>query len=211
MNLFLILCTLLMALGSQWVFADSFELERNGKSYTCTSFDSGPINQDWECHDEHVGNSWDLFGQCGMSGNNIGCYTTTKHVCTERNSGQVTSQSNKMLTAEVQCWVPGQFQDRDFIVLRMKDGMVTYWDDNHVARPDAKSIFGLFSDPIEESGIESVKFQKGKNGYAMVRVITTADSITVGVSPDLKSGFYKYQDIGSGNGNENFVLECKKL
>ncbi len=119
--------------------------------------------------------------------------------------------SSFSFASEVMCWVPGAHQDQEKVVLRMEKGEIVKWDDNHVARPDAKSLFGLFSDPIDAGPIEGIRFSKGKNGYAMVKVITTADALTVGISADLTKGFHFYQDLGSGNGNERLVLDCKKL
>ncbi len=114
-------------------------------------------------------------------------------------------------TGVIRCWVPGKYEKQETAVLRMENGSLKQWSTKTVAHPSAKSLFGLLSEDVENGSIESVKFAKGKNGYAMVTVYTTAESLTVGVSPDLQSGFYKYQDNGSGNGNETFVLKCQAL
>jgi hypothetical protein len=114
-------------------------------------------------------------------------------------------------TGVVRCWVPGEFAKQETVLLRMENGKLAQWSEKTVAHPSAKSLFGLLSEPVEEGAIESVRFGRGKNGYAMVSVYTTAESLTVGVSPDLTTGFYKYQDNGSGNGNQTFALKCQGL
>jgi len=114
-------------------------------------------------------------------------------------------------TGSVKCWVEGKYSAQDSVALKMKNGSLTYWSKTSVARPDAKSIFGLFSEPIEEGAIESVRFSQAKNGYALVTIFTTAESITVGVSSDLTKGFWRYLDHGSGNGNDSLELSCQRF
>ncbi len=112
-------------------------------------------------------------------------------------------------TATVRCHAPKY--PNQFVVLKMINGMLTQWDATHVARPDANSIFLLLAEDTEEGVLESVRFGKAKNGYAMVTVVTTADALTLGVSPSLENGFYNYQDLGSGNGNKRLDLICEKI
>lgn len=120
----------------------------------------------------------------------------------------ISSFSFAATTTNVKCWIPGKFEIREFVVVKFVNDSITYWSEKTVGRPDAKSNFGLFSEDINESSIESVKFGKYRNGYKFAAIITTADALTLGISPDYKRGFLKYEDLGSGNGNEAFELKC---
>ena len=121
----------------------------------------------------------------------------------------VSSMAMADSTIVVRCWAPKY--EKQNVHLKIQNGKITNWDQNHVARPDAKSIFGMLSEPIKDGAIESVRIGRGKNGFVFVTVVTTADSVTVGVSPDLKRGFYNYKDLGSGNGNDNIELVCQQV
>lgn len=72
------------------------------------------------------------------------------------------------------------------------------------------SLFYWLGQNRETSGIEWERSGKAKNGYSLVTVGTTADSVTMGISLAAKKGFFKYQDLGSGNGNSQYQLTVKE-
>lgn len=73
-----------------------------------------------------------------------------------------------------------------------------------------KSIFYWLGEHRQNSGIEFEKTAIAKNGYSLVTVGTTADAVTMGISLKDGKGFFKYQDLGSGNGNSQHVLTVKE-
>jgi hypothetical protein len=73
-----------------------------------------------------------------------------------------------------------------------------------------KSIFFWLGEHREESGIEWQRGGKARNGYGLVTVGTTADSVTLGVSLKEKKGFFNYRDLGSGNGHSTHVLTVEE-
>ena len=76
---------------------------------------------------------------------------------------------------------------------------------------DKKSEFSYLSVPHDESGFESIRPGRARNGYSVLTFISTADSVTIGVSADFKVGFYSYRASGSGNGNSKFDLKCRQI
>lgn len=119
------------------------------------------------------------------------------------------AQSGEANTSIVKCWA-GEYTNQ-YIILRIVNGNIVKWDNNHIARKDSNSSFGLFSEPLDDGPVEAFKFGKAKNGYRFVRVVTSAESITVGISPSLTQGFCAYQDLGSGNGNDRIPISCREL
>jgi hypothetical protein len=73
-----------------------------------------------------------------------------------------------------------------------------------------KSEFFWLGQNRETSGIEWERAGKAKNGYSLVTVGTTADSVTLGVSLKDGKGFFNYRDLGSGNGNHKYELTVKE-
>src|SRR5688500_9399299 len=64
-----------------------------------------------------------------------------------------------------------------------------------------RSLFYWLGENREEGGLEWQRSGKARNGYGIVTVGTTADSVTMGVSLKDGKGFFSYRDLGSGNGN----------
>ncbi|MGE0634490.1 MAG: hypothetical protein AB7O96_18890 [Pseudobdellovibrionaceae bacterium] len=89
-----------------------------------------------------------------------------------------------------------------------KNGKFGYMGKNIYAKAKEDSIFYWLTQDTEESGAEWEKNFRAPNGYSVVEVGTTADSVTVGISKDFTKGFYKYRDLGSGNGNSELTMEC---
>jgi hypothetical protein len=92
-------------------------------------------------------------------------------------------------------------------------GKIVPWSDTKwaaVTPGKGKSLFFWLGQNRETSGIEWERSGKAKNGYSLVTVGTTADSVTMGVSLKAMKGFFKYQDLGSGNGNSQYVLTVKE-
>lgn len=92
-----------------------------------------------------------------------------------------------------------------------RQGKIIFWAEGQIASAQKKSIFGPLAENIDEWGFEYTHSFKAPNGFAIVQAGTTADEISVGISKDLKSGFYRYKDLGSGNGNSQIPLTCKKV
>ena len=92
-------------------------------------------------------------------------------------------------------------------------GKIVPWSDRKwasITPGKGKSIFFWLGQNRETSGIEWERSGKAKNGYSLVTVGTTADSVTMGVSLKDMKGFFKYQDLGSGNGNSRYVLTVRE-
>jgi hypothetical protein len=98
------------------------------------------------------------------------------------------------------------------ITLKIEDGKIIPWDSKRWAKitPKKDSIFFWLGQDREESALEWEKSYRAKNGYSIVEVGTTADAVKVGVNLDEKKGFFKYEDLGSGNGNLELTLKCKE-
>jgi hypothetical protein len=93
--------------------------------------------------------------------------------------------------------------------LKLDGGKIVPWSGKKwalVTPGKGKSVFFWLGQDRETSGIEWERSGKAKNGYSLVTVGTTADSVTLGVSLKDNKGFFKYQDLGSGNGNSQYVL-----
>ena len=73
-----------------------------------------------------------------------------------------------------------------------------------------RSIFFWLGEHREESGLEWQRSGRARNGYGIVTVGTTADSVTMGVSLKTGKGFFNYRDLGSGNGNSTYTLTVKE-
>lgn len=73
------------------------------------------------------------------------------------------------------------------------------------------SDFKYLNQPLNKTVFESIYPGWARNGFSLLTFVTTADSYTVGVSPDLTKGFLAYRDLGSGNGNSSRALVCKKM
>jgi hypothetical protein len=89
-------------------------------------------------------------------------------------------------------------------------GKIVPWDRSKwalVTPGKGKSIFDYLGQRGEESGFEWERQGRGKNGYSFIRLGTTADEVTFGVSLKDGKGFFNYQDLGSGNGNSRLTLK----
>jgi hypothetical protein len=92
-------------------------------------------------------------------------------------------------------------------------GKIVPWSDKKwasITPGKGKSLFFWLGENRETSGIEWERSGKAKNGYSLVTVGTTADSVTMGVSLRDMKGFFKYQDLGSGNGNSQHLLKVRE-
>lgn len=74
----------------------------------------------------------------------------------------------------------------------------------------ASSFFSWLAD-MENFGLEGSGSFYGKNGYSILSVTNTAETVTIGLSPNLNLGFYSYRDGGSGNGNAQVPMSCRVL
>lgn len=114
----------------------------------------------------------------------------------------------------VTCWVVTSSntyaKKTSTITLKLNEkGNIIKLSEYFVAQADRKDIlFGLFGQSLEDSAVESVRMAKAKNDYSMVILNTTAETIAVGVHKNLKNGFYRYTDNGSGNGDAELSLTC---
>ena len=76
---------------------------------------------------------------------------------------------------------------------------------------NSNSPYALLAMDLSVAPFESMNTFSASNGFSILRVVTTAEVISVGISPDLQRGFFAYQDIGSGNGNSSANLVCRRL
>lgn len=72
------------------------------------------------------------------------------------------------------------------------------------------SYFAWLSD-MDNFGLEGHSSFIGKNGYSALSVTNTAETVTIGLSPNLKLGYYSYRDGGSGAGHAQVALVCRVL
>lgn len=72
------------------------------------------------------------------------------------------------------------------------------------------SYFAWLADMMN-FGLEGSASFLGKNNYSMLSVTNTAESVTIGLSPNLNLGFYSYRDGGSGLGNSQIPMVCRVL
>ncbi len=108
----------------------------------------------------------------------------------------------------VKCWPSGKTSQYIQLKVTMK-GFITRWSEEKFAESDGNSFLSYFSE--SEEFFEGIRYSKAKNGYALITGFSTADAVTVGVSPDFTKGFYKYEDHGSGNGDSTVTLKCKAM
>ncbi len=109
----------------------------------------------------------------------------------------------------VRCHKNGQVKEYMILTLNERQKIVQANKKQYIVT-SPKSEFSVLSMDLEEVAWESIHSFKASNGYSLVRFISTADAITVGISGDLQKGFYKYEDLGSGNGHSEYSLVCKK-
>jgi|GEM_PF-5464039 len=91
------------------------------------------------------------------------------------------------------------------------EGKIVKWDDKNWAQAKRNGIFFWLAEN-EEEDMSSIEYDSSiiaANGYSIVKVGTTADEVSVGISADRKKGFFKYRDAGSGNGNSEYPLVCR--
>lgn len=113
-------------------------------------------------------------------------------------------------TIVVECGVRIASKVHTALIRLNSRGEVVPYSKSKLLGAPLKSIFGFMGDNPNESAMEYVNTFRAPNGYSVVQGGTTADEITVGVSPDLSKGFYSYRDIGSGNGNMRYYLACRR-
>lgn len=109
-------------------------------------------------------------------------------------------------TGVVQCAEKGNL--KDVASIRMKNGEIIPWNAKGMVKAKGEDSLFFLLTLNEDGGLEYSKTARAKNGFALVTVGTTADEVTLGISPDLSQGFFKYRDTGSGNGDQNLELVC---
>jgi hypothetical protein len=87
---------------------------------------------------------------------------------------------------------------------------LVWWSKNALIDARTASTFAWLSD-MEKFGLEGSGSFYGKNGYSILSVTNTAETVTIGVSPQLNLAFYSYRDNGSGNGNSQVPMSCRVL
>ena len=85
---------------------------------------------------------------------------------------------------------------------------LTFFSKTKIVDADKDSYFGFLAD-LENFGLEGSGTTVARNGYRILSVQNTAESIDIGVSDDYSRGFYYYRDGGSGLGNLRLELTCK--
>ncbi|MBS1958103.1 MAG: hypothetical protein JST80_01395 [Bdellovibrionales bacterium] len=99
---------------------------------------------------------------------------------------------------------------KESMKLKVNDtGLVVLWNKIKIVEAKSGSYFSSLTD-LDNFGLEGRSSFFGKNGYRILHVSNTAETIEIGVSPSYSLGFYTYRDNGSGLGNETFVLICNK-
>lgn len=95
--------------------------------------------------------------------------------------------------------------------LRLKidaNDKLTFFSSKKIVDAAKDSHFGFLAD-LENFGLEGSSSIVARNGYRILSVINTAESVDIGVSEDYTRGFYYYRDGGSGLGNLKLDLNCK--
>ncbi len=99
----------------------------------------------------------------------------------------------------------------EWIKLRLNSrGKIVTWSERKLASAKTNSIFAMLNES-EDAGFEWVNFIMARNGFSIIEAGTTADSFMVGVSRDRTKGFFRYRDLGSGNGHSSHELTCATL
>jgi hypothetical protein len=110
-------------------------------------------------------------------------------------------------TTVVKCSVTIDGSD-EWIKLRINSrGKIVTWSERKLASAKPNSIFAILNES-EEDSFEWVNFIVARNGFSILEAGTTADSFMVGVSRDRTKGFFRYRDLGSGNGHSSHELTC---
>jgi hypothetical protein len=116
--------------------------------------------------------------------------------------------ANKKLV-EVECWSIVNNTKESISVRLDAAGKITNWSKNKMANAKKDSYFEIFSENYEN--FEFMNSYIAKNKFKILELGTSADAFMIGISSDLKLGFYSYRDLGSGNGNSRLTLQCIKL
>ena len=111
----------------------------------------------------------------------------------------------------VKCWIKDNPKYYVSLAFNSERKIVSATPKHFVlADKEKNSPFSLFRLETDSTGFEAINtFIARHNGYSIVEFITTMDVLTFGVSTDKKTGFFKYRDIGSGNGNKQYDLICR--
>lgn len=89
-------------------------------------------------------------------------------------------------------------------------GPIVFWSDTEIVSTQKKSYFSNLSS-IEDFGLEGHKTFFTKDGYSVLKVMNTAESIEIAVHRSLNKGVYIYHDDGSGLGDTKIELTCKVI
>ena len=108
----------------------------------------------------------------------------------------------------VKCWAK---IDRKLESMKIKvndRGELMFWSKSKIVDASRNSYFSALAD-LKNFGLEGSNNFFTPNGYSVMNVMNTAESIFIGVDKTLTKGFYSYRDAGSGLGNSRFALTCK--
>lgn len=100
----------------------------------------------------------------------------------------------------------------EWVQLKVGNRGMLQWEENRWAKASKKAEYlGAFAENTEEYGFEWEKTFKAGNGYSILELGTTADSFTIGVNLRDGKGFFRYKDLGSGAGDQNWILSCEAM